>query len=51
MVSLFSIHFWLCWVLVIVCRLPLVAESGGYSLAVVLWFLTAVASLAVEHGL
>ena len=26
------IYFWLCWVFVAVCRLSLVAASGGYSL-------------------
>ena len=26
------IYFWLCWVFVVVCRLSLVAVSGGYSL-------------------
>ena len=25
------IYFWLCWVFVAACRLPLVAASGGYS--------------------
>ena len=46
-----SIYFWLHWVFVAVLRLSLVAASGGYSLAVVLRLLTAVASLVAEHGL
>ena len=31
------IYFWLNWVFIAAHRLPLVAESGGYSLVAVLW--------------
>ena len=41
---------WLCWVFIAACGLPLVATSGGYSLAVVHGLLTAVASLVAERG-
>ena len=43
--------FWLCWVFVTVCRLPLIAESRGYSLIAVSGLLFAVASLVTENGL
>ena len=33
------------------CRLSLVAASGGYSLVAVCGLLTVAASLVVEHGL
>ena len=45
------IYFWLHWVLVAACGLPLVAASGGYSSLQCAGFLIAVASLVVEHGL
>ena len=44
-------YFWLLWVFVTACRLSLVAESRGYSLAVVCGLLIAVASLVLEHVL
>ena len=43
-----SLSFWLCWVFVAACRLPLVAVSRGYSLAAMGGLLITVASL-VEH--
>ena len=43
-----SLSFWLCWVFVAACRLPLVAGSRGYSLAAMGGLLITVASLA-EH--
>ena len=30
--SFFLNYLWLCWVLIVVCGLSLVAASGGYSL-------------------
>ena len=47
----FIISFWLCWIFVALRALPLVAESGSCSFAVVLGFLTAVASLVAERRL
>ena len=44
------IYFWLCWILVAVCRLSLIVVSRGYSLIAVLGLLIAVASLISEHG-
>ena len=44
------LNFCLCWVFVAVNRLSLVAVSGGYSLVVVLWLLTAVAFLVASTG-
>ena len=41
------IYFWLCWVFVAVCRLSLVAMSGGYAS----WALGARASVVMAHGL
>ena len=54
LLTLLIVHiFWggrlLYWVFVAACRLSVVAASRGYSLVVVLRFLTAVASLAT-HG-
>ena len=54
-----SIYLWLHWVFVAEGGLSLVAASGGYSLFPcagfslrwLLWFLTALASLAADHGL
>ena len=46
--SLFS-YFWLCWVLVVLGRLSLVAVSGGLLSVGVRGFLTMVASLLAEH--
>ena len=43
--------FWLPWIFVAARRLPLVAVSGGCSLAGVGGFLIAVASLVAEHDL
>ena len=43
--------FWLCQIFLVVHRLSLVAVSRGYYVAVVHWFLTAVASLIAKHGL
>ena len=43
--------FLLCWVFVAARGLFLVAQSVGYSLIVVLEFLIAMASLALEHRL
>ena len=45
------IYFWLPWVLVVVCGLSLVVESGGYSLVVLHGLHIVVASLVVELGL
>ena len=45
------LFIWLCWVLIAVLGLSLVAGSGGYSLAVVCGLLTAVASLVADHRL
>ena len=45
------IYFWLHWVFVAACRLSLVAASGGFFFDSVCGPLTAVASLAAEHGL
>ena len=50
-VCLFLIYFWLRWVFVAVCRLSLVASSGGLLFVVVHGLLMAVASLVAEHGL
>ena len=44
------VYFWLRWVFVAVCGLPLLVASGGYSL-VVRGLLTEVVSLVAEHGL
>ena len=44
-------YFWLSWVFTAAHKLPLVAESGGYSLAAVHGLLIVVASLVAEHGL
>ena len=49
LINLF-IYFWLRWVFVAACRLSPVVASGGYSV-VVCGLLTALASLAAEHGL
>ena len=46
-----SIYSWLHWVFVAVCRLSLVAASGGYSLVAVCGLLTVVVSLVEEHRL
>ena len=43
--------FWLFWAFVTMCKLSLVATSGGYSLVEVLGLLTVVASFVAEHGL
>ena len=40
----------MCWVVVAVLGLSLVAESGGYSLVAVRGLLTVVTSLAGEQG-
>ena len=45
------VYFWLCWVLVAVRELYLVAVSGGCSLVAVCSLLVAVASLVAEHRL
>ena len=45
------VYFWLLWVFVVACKLSVVVESGGYSLAVVHGLLIVVISLAVEHWL
>ena len=45
------IYFWLHWTFTAITGFSLVSASRGYSLAAVLGFLTAVASLVVEHGL
>ena len=45
------IYFWLCWVLVAERGLSLVAASRCHSLVADLGFLTAVASLVLEHRL
>ena len=42
--------FWLCWVFIAACSLPLVAVSRGYSPVVLLGFFTVVASL-IGHRL
>ena len=42
---------WLHWVFVVARGLSLVAASGGLLFVAVCGLLTAVASLAVEHGL
>ena len=47
MFTCFGLH----WGFVAACGLSLVAESGGYSLVVVLWLLIAVAPLVMEHRL
>ena len=39
--SVLFIHLWLCWVFAAVCRLSLVAASGGYSPVEVCGFLLA----------
>ena len=44
------VHFWLRWVFVAACGLPLVVVSGGNSLVAVCGLLIAVASLAVDMG-
>ena len=44
-------YFWLHWIVITVCRPYLVVGSLGSSLVVVLSFLTAAASLVVEHRL
>ena len=43
--------YWLHWVFIAPCRLPLVPASGGYFLVVVHRLLTAVASPVVGHRL
>ena len=47
------IYFWLCWVFVAVCRLSLVAASGGYSLlqcmGFSLWWLLLLRSMGSRH--
>ena len=48
---LFIFIFWLCWILVAVCGLSLVAQSKGCSLVVVHGHLIAVASLVAQHRL
>ena len=45
------IYFWLHWIFITVCRLYLVVGSLGFSLVAVLSFLTAAASLVMEHKL
>ena len=45
------IYFWLPWVLVVVCGLSLVVESGGYSLVVLHRLRIVVASLVAERKL
>ena len=47
----FRIYFWLLWSFVALLRLPLVSESGGYSLVVVPGLFTELASLVVGHRL
>ena len=48
---IFVIYFWLWRVFVALRGFSLVVVSGGCSLIVVHWLLTAVAPLAVEHRL
>ena len=50
-VFIYLFSFWLCWVFVAACGLSLATVSGGYSVAVVWGFLTAVVSLVTEHRL
>ena len=45
------IYFWLRWVFVAACGLPLVAASGGLLFLAMRGLLIAVASLVAEHGL
>ena len=45
------LYFWLCYVLLTVCRFSVLAASGGYSLIAVLRLLTAEVSLVEEHTL
>ena len=47
----FYIYFWLCWVLVSVRGLPLVAASGGHSSSRCAGLFTIAASLVAEHRL
>ena len=47
----YFIHFWLHRLFIAVCRLSLVAVSGGYSLVAMQGLLIAVAALAAGHGL
>ena len=49
--KIFIIYLRLHWVFVAVCRLSLIATSGGYSLVAGHGLLIAVASLVAEHGL
>ena len=44
-------YFWLHWVFIATRRLPLLAESKGFSLVAVPRILIAVAFLVVEPGL
>ena len=44
-------YFWLCWVFVAACKLPLVAVSGSYSLTAVPRLFIMEASFVVEHRL
>ena len=41
----FNVYLWLHWVLIAACRLSLVVDNGGYSLAAVYGLLIAVASV------
>ena len=45
------VYFWLCWVFTAVCRLSLVAVSGGLLFTVVWGLLIVEASFVGEHGL
>ena len=45
------LYFWLCHVLLTVCRFSVLGTSRGYSLIAVLRFLITEASLVEEHGL
>ena len=51
LLSCFVCLFWLHWVLVAACELPLVAVGRGSSPVVLHGLFTAVASLIAEHGL
>ena len=45
------LYFWLCCVLLTVCRFSVLAASGGHFLIAVLRLLTAEVSLVEEHTL
>ena len=47
----FFYYFWLCWVFVAACKLPLVAVKGATLLIAVPRLLTMEASFVVEHRL